>query len=219
MRRGIRIPENSVDPSILFLFLSFRAESAGVLLAKLLRDNIHGYRPVSLIGQGIGSRVVFYALEELAKTDSQGIIEDVIIMGAPCTSSSESWLKIRNIVAGRYRFVFFGPFTLSQSSLCDLHTHANTYTCISIHLRILSLLAGKIVNVYSSQDWFLGYVYRGLQLSSGVAGIEPIAVPEDFPEEAWIRNLELKKDIKVETGSHAAYNAHLGEILKQVQAH
>ena len=52
-----------------------------------------------------------------------------------------------------------------------------------------------------------------------MAGIEPILVPENFPEGAWIRNLELQKDIQVETGGHAAYNAHLQEILKQVMAH
>ena len=104
-----------------------------MLLAKLLRDNIHGYRPVSLIGQGIGSRVVFYALEELAKTDSQGIIEDVIIMGAPCTSSSESWLKIRNIVAGRSCFRLL---ILFRSSLRDFRTHTHTRIYIHIHFSL-----------------------------------------------------------------------------------
>ncbi|EEB10408.1 hypothetical protein Phum_PHUM040020 [Pediculus humanus corporis] len=53
------------------------------LAEKLLsRDN---YKlPVTLVGFGLGARIIYYCLEEMStKENSEGIILDVMLFGAP----------------------------------------------------------------------------------------------------------------------------------------
>ena len=38
---------------------------------------------------------------------------------------------------------------------------------------VRSVVAGRLVNVYSSSDWVLGVVYRASVMSSGAAGLRP----------------------------------------------
>ncbi|KAK3105277.1 hypothetical protein FSP39_021535 [Pinctada imbricata] len=79
-----------------------RATAAGKQLAEVLLAREQGNRPVTLVGYSLGSRVIFSCLEELARRKgSQGIIEDVVILGSPCTGSNKVWEKIGSVVAGR----------------------------------------------------------------------------------------------------------------------
>ena len=57
---------------------------------------------MSLIGFSLGARVIFFCLEELAsRKDSEGIVENVILLGAPVSAAPERWAKILPIVSGK----------------------------------------------------------------------------------------------------------------------
>ncbi|ELU07125.1 hypothetical protein CAPTEDRAFT_150011 [Capitella teleta] len=79
-----------------------RSINVGRQLANVLLSREQGKRPVTLIGFSLGARVIFYCLEEMAKRKNcEGIIEDVILLGAPVTGHAESWQPFEKVVSGR----------------------------------------------------------------------------------------------------------------------
>lgn len=79
-----------------------RARAAGSVLADVLMQRQLGVRPITLIGFSLGSRVIFYALLELAKHKAFGIVQDVIILGTTLTASTKTWCEARSVVSGRF---------------------------------------------------------------------------------------------------------------------
>ena len=79
-----------------------RSAQVGKHLAEILLARQQGRRPVTLIGFSLGARVVFYCLQEMAQTKGcEGIIEDVIFLGAPVPASPDIWKAFGRIVSGR----------------------------------------------------------------------------------------------------------------------
>ncbi|BFZ23680.1 hypothetical protein BsWGS_26719 [Bradybaena similaris] len=79
-----------------------RAQAAGKMLAEVLLTREQGNRPVTLIGFSLGARVLFYCLEELSKRKgSDGIVEDVILLGTPATGDPKVWENFSRVVAGK----------------------------------------------------------------------------------------------------------------------
>ncbi|EGT47240.1 hypothetical protein CAEBREN_09801 [Caenorhabditis brenneri] len=79
-----------------------RAAEVGEHLAEVLLSRSHGKRPITLIGFSLGARVIFHCLLTMSKrTESVGIIEDVILLGAPVTASPKEWSKVCSVVSGR----------------------------------------------------------------------------------------------------------------------
>lgn len=79
-----------------------RSRAAGLVLADTLMNRHAGVRPITLIGYSLGSRVIFYALAELARCKAFGIVQDVILFGTTVTASRATWLEVRSVVAGRF---------------------------------------------------------------------------------------------------------------------
>jgi hypothetical protein len=67
------------------------------------------HRPVTLIGYGMGARLIFHCLEHLHDIaqphlhgeDVRGIVEHAILLGAPVSTSKHAWWKARKVVADR----------------------------------------------------------------------------------------------------------------------
>jgi len=78
-----------------------RAEKGGRELALLLKERVHGHRPVTLIGFSLGSRLIFHALEALAEEKALGIVDHAILMGSAVTAEANRWNNVRPVVAGR----------------------------------------------------------------------------------------------------------------------
>nr|XP_040050232.1 transmembrane and coiled-coil domain-containing protein 4 isoform X2 [Gasterosteus aculeatus aculeatus] len=79
-----------------------RSAEVGKHLAQVLRSRQQGKRPVSLIGFSLGARVIYYCLQELANDQgSEGVVEDVVLLGAPVDGSEKAWAKITRVVAGK----------------------------------------------------------------------------------------------------------------------
>ncbi|KAL6659957.1 hypothetical protein ACP70R_002079 [Stipagrostis hirtigluma subsp. patula] len=84
-----------------------RSDKAGKMLAEVLVKGLHGNRPVTLIGFSLGARVIFKCLQELAlSSDNEGLVERVVLLGAPVSVKGERWEPARKMVAGRFVNVY-----------------------------------------------------------------------------------------------------------------
>lgn len=80
-----------------------RSDKAGKLLAEVLLKGLQGQRPVTLIGFSLGARVIFRCLQVLAENESTaGLVERVVLLGAPIPIHDTNWEATRKVVAGRY---------------------------------------------------------------------------------------------------------------------
>ena len=79
-----------------------RAEKAGAVLADaVMRHKFQGDRPVSLVGYSLAARAIYACLMVLAERRQFGIIDSVVLMGAPVPSESRVWLTLKSVVSGR----------------------------------------------------------------------------------------------------------------------
>ncbi|CAM8884501.1 unnamed protein product [Rhodiola kirilowii] len=80
-----------------------RSDKAGKLLAEVLVKGLQGNRPVTLVGNSLGARVIFKCLQHLAETQHNAeIVERVVLLGAPISISGENWAAARKVVSGRF---------------------------------------------------------------------------------------------------------------------
>ena len=80
-----------------------RSAEVGKHLADVLISREQGSRPVSLIGFSLGARVIYFCLQEMVQRGkaSEGIIQDVILLGAPVSGSFQNWKSFSRIISGR----------------------------------------------------------------------------------------------------------------------
>nr|XP_051713986.1 transmembrane and coiled-coil domain-containing protein 4 isoform X2 [Oryctolagus cuniculus] len=79
-----------------------RSAEVGKHLAHILLSRQQGRRPVTLIGFSLGARVIYFCLQEMAQEkDCQGIVEDVVLLGAPVEGEARHWEPFRKVVSGR----------------------------------------------------------------------------------------------------------------------
>ncbi|ETS81234.1 hypothetical protein PFICI_06236 [Pestalotiopsis fici W106-1] len=78
-----------------------RSEKAGKILADALINKVQGERPVTLIGYSLGARVIYYCLREMAERKAFGLIDNVVLMGAPIPSNPGHWHLMRTVVSGK----------------------------------------------------------------------------------------------------------------------
>lgn len=141
-----------------------RSDKAGKVLAHALISKVQGERPVTLVGYSLGARVIFSCLVELAEQNAFGLVESVVLMGAPTPSDSRTWRQIRAVVSAR------------------------------------------VVNVYSTEDYILGFLYRTSQLQFGVAGLQEV-------EGVFgVENVNMSKLVT----AHDKYRYLVGAILSQI---
>ncbi|KAL0589552.1 hypothetical protein ABG067_002456 [Albugo candida] len=152
------------------------ADQGGKILAKALCQREQGLRPVTLIGYGMGARLIFSCLKELVGINAKasgnsvdgshteanclGIIENAVFLGTPVPASVEEWESIRSVVAGR------------------------------------------IINGFSKNDWMLALMYRYQGWAFTCAGIAPL-------EAKYIENVDLSSIIK----GHLEYKYKMAAIL------
>jgi hypothetical protein len=142
-----------------------RAEKTGLVLAEILTNKVQGERAVSLVGYGLGARVIYACLTSLSEKRAFGIIENVVLFGAPCPSEIRVWTAMKSIVMGR------------------------------------------LINVYSKNDYLLGFLYRTCAWNFGIAGLQPI---EGVPR---VENVDLSDTIS----NHLHYQYHVGSILLRLR--
>ncbi len=141
-----------------------RAEKAGSALAEALINKVQGERGVTLIGFSLGARVIYSCLMMLEEKRAFGLVENVVMIGAPCPSEMRVWAAMRSVITGR------------------------------------------LVNVFSKNDYLLGFLYRSSSWHYGLAGVQKVqGVP-------GVENLDMSGIVK----SHDHYRYLVGTILKQL---
>uniref|UniRef100_A0A0E0K7T1 DUF726 domain-containing protein n=1 Tax=Oryza punctata TaxID=4537 RepID=A0A0E0K7T1_ORYPU len=176
-----------------------KSDKAGKMLAEVLLKGLQGNRPVTLIGFSLGARVIFKCLQELALSSDngtcsvtisiyssirvsflggklslltisisclqpEGLVERVVLLGAPVSVKGERWEAARKMVAGRF------------------------------------------VNVYSTDDWILGVTFRASLLTQGLAGIQAIDVP-------GVENVDVTELVD----GHSSYLSAAQQILEHLE--
>ncbi|OTB19493.1 hypothetical protein K445DRAFT_196358 [Daldinia sp. EC12] len=139
-----------------------RSEKAGKILADALINKVQGERPVTLVGYSLGARVIYSCLRVLAERKAFGLVDTVVLIGAPVPSNTEHWKMMRTVVSG------------------------------------------KLFNVYSENDYILGFLYRATSMQLGIAGLQAIA-----EEIEGVENLNLSNEV---TG-HLRYPELTAKIL------
>jgi hypothetical protein len=76
------------------------SEKAGEVLADALINKAQGERPVTLIGYSLGARVIYTCLMTLTERRAFGLVEGVVLVGAPTPSTASEWRKVRSVVSG-----------------------------------------------------------------------------------------------------------------------
>ncbi|KAL3345984.1 hypothetical protein AABB24_024771 [Solanum stoloniferum] len=80
-----------------------RSDKAGKLLAEVLQKGLQGSRPVTLVGFSLGARVIFKCLQVLSESENtSGLVERVVLLGAPVAIKNMNWEAARKVVAGRF---------------------------------------------------------------------------------------------------------------------
>ena len=72
-----------------------RADKAAKELAHALALRLHGHRPVTLVGFGMGARLVFNCLLYLSEMGPRGhgVVESAVCMGTPLPASPKEWYR------------------------------------------------------------------------------------------------------------------------------
>lgn len=142
-----------------FCVAKARSDKAGRVLAEALMQKVQGERPVILVGYSLGARVIYQCLLALAEQNAFGLVESVILIGAP-TPSDECYRR-----------------------------------------RILATVAGRVVNVFNSDDYILGFLHRtsSFQPVQGVARIENVDITNVMGERG-----------------HATYKNIIGRTLQEI---
>mmetsp|Transcript_29468 Transcript_29468/g.77501 ORF Transcript_29468/g.77501 Transcript_29468/m.77501 type:complete len:222 (-) Transcript_29468:49-714(-) len=80
-----------------------RADKAGVRLAEALLARAQGNRPVTLVGFGMGARVVLQCLRRLRRRGGagRGIVETAVCMGTPYSADPAVWHEAAQVCAHR----------------------------------------------------------------------------------------------------------------------
>jgi len=143
---------------------SSRASKAGEVLADALMNKAQGERPVTLIGYSLGARVIYTCLQKLAERKAFGLVESVVLIGAPAPSTSAEWRAMRTVASGR------------------------------------------VVNVYSTNDYILAFLYRSSSIQYGVAGLQAIAGVKG------VENVDLSDLVS----GHTSYRFLTGTILQRI---
>lgn len=117
---------------------------------------------MTLVGYSLGARVVYSCLAALAERGAFGLVDTVVLVGAPVPSDRGRWAMMRSVVAG------------------------------------------KLFNVHSSNDYILGFLYRGTSLQLGVAGLEGVGGGTEGMED-----IDLGEDVH----GHLRYPSLIAPIL------
>ncbi|PSS00521.1 hypothetical protein BD289DRAFT_450297 [Coniella lustricola] len=71
------------------------------VLSDAIIGHVHGERGVSLIGYGLGARAIYLCLSHLAERKQYGLVDTVVLMGAPVPSDAGIWSALKSVVTGR----------------------------------------------------------------------------------------------------------------------
>ncbi|KAH6657351.1 hypothetical protein BKA67DRAFT_590901 [Truncatella angustata] len=124
-----------------------RSEKAGKILADALINRVQGERPVTLVGYSLGARVIYCCLREMADRKAFGLIDSVVLIGAPIPSNPGHWQMMRTVVSGK----LFNVYSENDFILAFLYRATSAQLGIAGLQRISDDVAG-VENLDLSED-------------------------------------------------------------------
>ncbi|GKB11828.1 transmembrane and coiled-coil domain-containing protein 4-like protein isoform X2 [Tanacetum coccineum] len=127
-----------------------RSDNAEKLLAEVLVKGLQGTRHVTLIGFSLGAQAIFKCLENLAECNHAGIVERVILLGAPIAIQDENWEAARRVVLVRLINAYsvndwmFGVAFCARGSFIHISTSGEVRAYLVLSLSTRGRLLGII---------------------------------------------------------------------------
>ena len=190
-----------------------RADEAGVVLAKTLLYSRAGRRPVTLVGYSFGARIIYSCLKELARYQEEWEhYQELLEQSSGGGISHHHQTKL-----DKYKKKMKGmrePASIVEDAvLLGLPNHLS----LSSWKACRQVVAGRLVNCYSTNDLILSLMFQAKRFSGGslnqgmgsllkpVCGTCPV-------EEPGVENIDCSDLIQ----GHQDYCLVTGDILKRI---
>ena len=157
-----------------------RADKAAKELAHALALRLHGHRPVTLVGFGMGARLIFKCLLYLSELGPRGhgLVETAVCMGTPLPASPKEWYRAQAMCG--YRLV--NVYSRSDWVLAFLYRSSSFSRYVAglqvvEHLDTNTVLENVDVTALVTNHWeyrdklhVLLQVFRRVGVGAGVGG-------------------------------------------------
>lgn len=189
-----------------------RADEAGKVLAKTLLFSRAGRRPVTLVGYSFGARIIYSCLKELARyQEDWENYQDLLEEAETGTCSDEArFAQYQKKLKGIRE-----PASIVEDAvLLGLPNHLSLPSWRACR----QVVAGRLVNCYSSKDLILSLMFQAKRFSGGSlnAGMGSILKPVcgTCPvKEPGIENVDVSDLIL----GHQDYCLEIGKILERIR--
>ena len=191
-----------------------RADEAGILLAQSLLNSTAGHRPVSLVGFSFGARMIIACLNELARNQEiwESQRERNEVDGTTETTAKAKVTSFRkNLSKSMKQYETHVSFNREPASIIEDVIIMGTVASVnkSAWQSCRGIVAGRLVNCYSTNDMILALIYRSKNLGSTLlnppVGIRSVHVP-------GVENYDISHLV----ASHSEYSIAVHEILQIV---
>jgi len=192
-----------------------RADEAGVVLAKTLLYSRAGRRPVTLVGYSFGARIIYSCLKELARYQEEWehyreLLEEFDVDGKGGNHRDHPRLaKYKQKMKGMRE-----PASIVEDAvLLGLPNHLS----LSSWKACRQVVAGRLVNCYSTNDLILSLMFQAKRFSGGSLnhGMGSILKPvcgTCAVEEPGVESIDCS-DLIV---GHQDYCLETGKVLKRI---
>jgi hypothetical protein len=169
----LHLPSLNLHLFLILLIQHFSWSPRSRLVKQALSGRVQGSRPVTLVGYGMGARVIIGCLLSLSEMGAKGrgIVETAVCLGTPFPASAAAWDRASGVCSHRLVNGFSGrtwphdcprPSQLSPRSCLTLVPCSNcAFICVPLctpHKRDIGLpVAGK--------DMILSVVFRGKSMT------------------------------------------------------
>lgn len=192
-----------------------RADEAGILLAQSLLNSTAGHRPVSLIGFSFGARMIISCLKELARNqviwERHRAMKETNVMSGSTLSKAASFRKSLSSMSIKPNEAKEVEFSREPASIIEDVVLMGTVASVNAltWTSCRGVVAGRIVNCYSTKDMILALMYRSKNLTTTVlnppVGISSVKAP-------GVENYDVSHLV----AGHGEYAVAVQEILQLV---
>jgi len=184
-----------------------RADQAGVELARTLLLSRAGHRPVTLVGFSFGARVIYACLKELARLQEEweDFEELKAKSGKYTVDEQRQYVKHSKKFEGMRE-----PSSVVEDAvIMGLPNHLSLSSWKACRM----VVAGRLVNCYSTKDLILSLMFQYRRFSPGIQTILKPVCGTCEVDEPGVENIDVS-DLVL---GHQDYCLQTGKILERVK--
>lgn len=184
-----------------------RADEAGKELARTLLFSRAGQRPVTLVGFSFGARVIYACLKELARLQDEW--EDLQEMKRKEEKRSSVDEHHFSKLSKKFNGMREPSSVVEDAVIMGLPNHLSLPSWKACRL----VVAGRLVNCYSTKDLILSLMFQAKRFSPGVQSILKPVCGTCEVNEAGVENIDVSDLVQ----GHQDYCLLTGRILERVK--